>query len=171
MATGIDKYLNNIKNKILDNQNLCKLLYYNQRNPLSQPNLDDTSILYKDKLNQKLYFTPYTEDADSESKSTLNVVVTEFKLDQKSKYFKELKIEFIIMIHHDLWTLDDGSGDIILRPNAIWDEINRTFYDNSSGIGRDIFDYSGLVRSRNGQYSGYKYCMDTKDIPLLMAVN
>jgi hypothetical protein len=93
--------------------------------------------------------------------------VTEFGLDAKSKYFKDVKIEFIIMIHHDLWMLSDGSGEIALRPNAIWNEINRTFSEHRSGLGKDIFEYSGLVRSRNGYYSGYRYCMTTKDIPLL----
>ena len=167
MATGIDKYLNSIKTKILANQNLCKYLYYNQRNPLSQSDLGATSIICTDKLNQKLFFTPYTEDSDSDAKSTLNVVVTEFELDQRSKYFKDVKIEFIIMVHHDLWMLDDGSGDILLRPNAIWNEINRTFYDHRSAMGKDLFKYSGLIRARNGYYSGYRYCMETKDIPLL----
>ena len=171
MATGIDKYLNSIKDKILGNQNLCKLLYIDKRNPLAESDLVDTSVIYTDRNNQKLFFTPYAEDVDSNMKSTLNVVVTEFKLDPKSKYFKDVKIEFIVMIHHDLWILDDGTGEICLRPNAIWNELNRTFYDHRSGIGKDEFDHSGLIRSRNGYYSGYRYCMETKDLPLLGGIN
>lgn len=168
MANGIDRYLNNIKTDILANQNLCKYLYYNKRNPLAEADLSDTSVIYTNKLNQKLFFTPYVEDSDSQAKSTLNVTVYDFKLDQKSKYFKDVKIEFIIMVHHDIWMLNDGTDDILLRPNAIWSEINNTFVNHRTAIGKNIFDYSGLVRSRTGNYSGYRYCMTTQDIPLLL---
>lgn len=167
MASGIDRYLNEIKTQLLNNDTLCKFLYYDNRNPLASPDLLDNSIILTDKLNQKLFFTPYSEDTDLKAKSTINIVVDEFKLDSKTKYYKDLKIEFIIMVHHDIWLLDDGSGEIKLRPNAIWYEINNMFDKSRTGIGTDTFEHSNLIRSKSGYYSGYRYCLKTKDIPLL----
>lgn len=167
MANGMDNYLNAIKTYLLSNDDLCKLLYYDNRNPLSSEDLDDNSVLFTNKLNQRLMFTPYVENVDGNVSSTLNVVINEFKLDAKTKYYKEIKIEFIIMVHHDIWLLDDGSGDIKLRPNAIWNEINDMFATHKTAMGVDEFEHSNLIRSKNSCYSGYRYCIKTKDIPLL----
>jgi hypothetical protein len=171
VSTGIDKYLNDIKVKILANNDLCRLLYYNDDNPLSMPNLPDTSILYRDKLNQKLFFTPFVDDSDSEAKSTLNVVVNNFKLDPATKYFKDISIDFIVMIHNNLWILDDGSGEIKLRANAIWKEINNTFFDHRTAMGKNLFDYCKMVRTKDGLYSGYVFCSTATDLPLLQSAN
>ncbi len=72
MAIGIDKYLNDIKTKILDNSNLCKLLYFDHENPLSESDISDTNILYTDTSNQRLFFTPFTIDSSDIIKSTLS---------------------------------------------------------------------------------------------------
>ena len=167
MSTGIDKYLNDIKDKILTNSNLCKLLYHNTDNPLAEVAVATPTLLYTDKENQKLFFTPFTDDSDSEAKTTLHVVVSEFKLDQPSKYFKDLSIDFIVMIHNSLWLLDDGSGEIKLRANAIWKELNDTFFDHRSAIGKNLFDYSKIVRTKDNLYNGYVFCSRATDIPLL----
>jgi hypothetical protein len=167
MAIGIDRYLNDIKDKVLANQSLCKLLYFNNENPLAESDIADTSILYTDKLNQKLFFTPFTDDRDSEAKSTLHIVISDFKLDTTSKYFKDISIDFIVMIHNDLWILDDGSGEIKLRSNAIWKELNDTFFEHRSAMGKNLFEYSKMVRTKDNQYNGYVFCSTTTDIPLL----
>ena len=167
MAIGIDRYLNDIKDKVLANQSLCKLLYFNNENPLAESDIADTSILYTDKLNQKLFFIPFTDDRDSEAKSTLHIVISDFKLDTTSKYFKDISIDFIVMIHNDLWILDDGSGEIKLRSNAIWKELNDTFFEHRSAMGKNLFEYSKMVRTKDNQYNGYVFCSTTTDIPLL----
>ena len=167
MSTGIDRYLNDIKIKILANSNLCRLLYYNSDNPLAEADLPDTSILYSDKLNQKLFFTPFIDDSDSEAKSTLNVVINNFKLDSATKYFKDISIDFIVMIHNDLWILDDGSGEIKLRANAIWKELNETFFEHRTAMGKNLFEYSKMVRTKDNLYSGYIFCSTATDLPLL----
>jgi hypothetical protein len=165
---GMDKYLTYIYNRIIQNQNLCKLLYYDTDLPLSEPDIEDCTLLYKNKTNQRLYFTPYTDDVSSDGKSTLNITIGNFQLDKKSTYFKNFDIEFIIMVNHHLWHIMDGGVDEIrLRPNAIFNELIATFHESKSGIGNDMFAYASIVRNRVGTSSGYKLCYNTKDFPLL----
>jgi hypothetical protein len=46
---SIDKYLNDILAKIYLNQNLCKYLYYDVKNPLAEPEITDTTIIKTNK--------------------------------------------------------------------------------------------------------------------------
>lgn len=164
---GIDKYLNSIYEKIILNDNLCKLLYYKYDNPLIESNLADNRILYTDKQNQRLFFTPYMDDEHSEARSTLNIVITDFSLDMSAKHFKDFSIEIICMVHHDLYMLNDGSDYIMLRTNAIFRELLETFNNNRTAVGKDLFEYGTLVRSRSNNASGFKICFKSSELPLV----
>jgi len=164
---AIDKYINKIHAKILANQNLCKLLKYNYDDPLAEPDLTDTSIIYTDKQDQRLFYTPYSDEIQSKTKSTLNVVVPIFEIDRDSKYFKNFTIDFVMMFSHEIWMIDDNSGLIKQRASAVLYELVNTFMDHRSAIGKDIFELATMVRTPNGRVSGYKLCLGAKDLPSL----
>jgi len=167
MATGMNAYLTTIRDKIYTNSNLCKLLYYDDENPLSQATIVDTSILYKDKLNQRLFFTPFTPEAQNIYKSTIHVILNDFELDKRSNFFKRFNIDFIITVNNSIWELDDGSTDIILRTNMIIDELIATFdAERNIGMGKNLFDSSRIFRP-NEYYTGYRYCLQGFDLPCL----
>jgi hypothetical protein len=166
-AVGIDKYLNSIYEKIVANDDLCRLLYYDYDNPFIEPILADNKILYTDRQNQRLFFTPYMDDQNSNARTTLNIVITDFKLDNSARHFKDFDIEIVCMINHNVYMLNDGTGEIRLRSNAIFNEILKTFNNNRTAVGKDIFSYGTLVRSRNNNASGFKICFNTKELPLI----
>ena len=167
MATGIDKYLNDILAKIYANQNLCKYLYYDVRNPLAQSTISDTSILKTNKQNQKIFVTPFTVDTTDRTKTTLTIMVDKFTIDEKNNYYEDMSIDFIIACNVRLWELDDNSGEVKLRVNGIWEELNNTFKRESTvGLGKNHFDY-GKIQKFNDYFWGYIYCLKAKDFPFV----
>jgi hypothetical protein len=75
-------------------------------------------------------------------------------------------LDFIIACNVRLWGLDDGSNEIRLRVNGIWDELNNTFKRQSTvGIGKNNFKY-GRIQKWNDNFWGYSYCLEAKDFPL-----
>lgn len=171
MSIAIDNYLNRIKDEILANQNLCKYLLLDYDNPLAESDITDTSILYTDKDNQRLFFVPFTLDSSDVQKTTLTVVVNNFDLDNNTKYYKTITLDFIIACHRLLWVLDDNTGQIKLRVNGIWNEIEKTFNNKSNivGLGRTVFDYAKIVQF-NESFWGYRYCLTIKDFPALKSL-
>jgi len=170
-SIAVDRYLNNIKTKLLSNQSICKYLYYDLDNPLAEADISDTSILITDKDNQKIFFTPFTLDSTDSQKTTLTIMVDNFDLDNRTNYYKKMDITFLVMCHKKLWELNDGSNEIKLRVNGIWHELNGIFNNKSNivGLGRAIFDYSKIVQF-NDYFWGYRYCLSVKDFPDLQSL-
>ena len=166
MASNIDRYLNYLKNTVLSNQNLCKYLYYNDKNPLSQPDIVDTNAsLYLDKRNQKLFVTPFTFDVTDQTKTTLTIMIDNFRIDNKSNYYEDINVYFIIACNVRLWELDDGSGEVKLRVNGVWDELNRTFKRQYGvGLGKNHFQ-NGRIQKFNDYFWGYTWCLSATDFP------
>jgi hypothetical protein len=166
MAEGIDKYLNDILTKIYANQNLCKYLFYDVRNPLAQATIANTKVLKDDKDNQKIFITPFTVDVTDKTKTTLTIMINDFQLDSDTKYYEDMTVEFIIACNVRLWELDDGSNEVKLRVNGIWDELSKTFKRKATvGIGKNNFK-SGRLQKFNDYFWGYSYCLEAKDFPL-----
>jgi hypothetical protein len=166
MAEGINKYINTIMNRIYDNQNICKLLYYNQSNPLSQPDISDTSILYTDKNNKKLFATPFSIHPDEKQKCSLTLILNKLSLDQNTKYLRNVEIAFIICCHNKLWELNDNSGEIKLRPAEIMNELDLLFNRKSTTtLGRNHFNDANVLHF-NENYSGYRVCYKGLDLAL-----
>lgn len=166
MAVGIDKYINDILSKIYANQNLCKYLYYDTRNPLAQPDIVDTKILKTNKENQRIFITPFTIDVTDITKTTLTIMIDNFHIDEQNNYYDDISVDFIIACNVRIWELDDGSGEVKLRVNGIWDELNHTFKRKSTvGIGKNNFK-KGKIQRFNDCFWGYLYSLEAKDFPL-----
>src|SRR5665648_1134780 len=100
--------------KLTSNQNLCKLLYYNSYDPLSEVDINDTFSLVFDKIHP----FPFTPNIDGIATSQINVLFDDFQLGKDNPAFKNNRLTFIIMCHSDLWRMDS-----MLRPFAIMKEI------------------------------------------------
>ena len=122
----LDQNINDIFDKIYANQNLCKLLFYNVDDPLSESNITTTKVLYTDKENQKLFPYFFTPDLTSEQKTTLHICFKDFRLSDNIM-FKPARVDFYIVCHEYLWELDTGDNEIHLRPFAILNELDKTF--------------------------------------------
>jgi hypothetical protein len=163
-ATGLDKYYNDILTKIYANQNLCKYLYYDVANPLAQPNITNTSVLKTNKTNQRIFVTPFSFDTTDKVKSTLHVMINDFEIDRTNYYFEDMSIDFIICVNVRIWELNDGTGEIKIRANGIWEELNNTFgKQRTVGVGKNVFKY-GKIQKFNDFFWGYIYCLSGKDM-------
>lgn len=132
---------------LISSQNLCKYLYYNEDDPLSQPTIDDISIL----LFNNLYITPVVPTITDVAKSLITIVLDDFRLE--NIVLKNSKIVFNVLIHLDLWTMS-GTGK--LRPYSIMSEIDKLFNNqNLLGIGNLEFVNAKWIAA-NEKWHGYQ---------------
>lgn len=165
-TNALDKYLNDVLAKIYTNQNLCKLLYYDVTNPLSQADIADTTILKTDLENKRILTTPFTVDVSNTQKSTLTININESDV-YKETYYKNIKIDFIILSHLHLWELDAATtSQTSLRPNLIVHELASLFLrENTIGIGKNHYAYLKKYQP-SAWFAGYVYCLSGLDFAL-----
>jgi len=159
----LDLNIQTIFDKIYNNQNLCKLLFYDDDNPSVMPDIVSPSILYTNIEKQKLFPYGFTPDLTDEYKSTLSVVFSDFRTGRDNILFKPGKVSFIICVHTYLWQLNLGDSKIHLRPNAILHELDKTFnWQRTLGLGKNIMDYAKPIQF-NKNFHGYVYCINWVD--------
>ena len=134
---------------LLSSQNLCKYLYYDIAEPLTQPDFDDTSILLFDRIHP----TPIVPTVTDSAKSFITIVQDEFSLARTNTAFKISKIVFNVLCHIDLWMMP-GTGKI--RPYTILNEIDKLFNEQRVlGIGKLQFS-NGRWIVVNDKWQGYQ---------------
>ena len=149
----LNEDINKVLDKLVSNQNLCKLLYYNDSNPLSQTSLTDPpSLLYSLIFPYPTAIETFKDsDGNPVASSIINVLFDNFKLGTKNHKFKSGDLTFIILSHISLWRLSDST----LRPFCLLNEIDEMFSEQRViGIGKGEFERCGLIWQDN--YSGYK---------------
>jgi hypothetical protein len=150
----LDDNINDVFEKIYNNQNLCKLLYYDDDNPYIQPDILNTKVLHTDKNKQKLFPYFFTPDVSDDFKTTLHICFKDFKL-SNNIMFKPAKVDFCIVCHEFLWELNLNDNKIHLRPFAILQEIDKTF-NRQRTLGLGINNFSGLHPIYyNDKFSGF----------------
>lgn len=158
MATtvNLNDYMNTVLNKILGNQNLCKYLYYDSDEPLSESDIADTSILSdKNNTDRRIYTIPFNPDTHSSQRTTIHILIGESD-STNSTFYKNISIKFIILSYNELWELYDAGGAVILRPNAIIDELH-TLFNREKSIGLGNTNFSSIKPIYMNEYvSGYE---------------
>lgn len=130
---NVEKDLGIIIDKILQNDRLQKLLYWNHKDALTRRKLTDDekfSLIGKQiKLVPKIYIDP-------EMLVYIIIGVDDFTPNDSNPEFRDNIIHFDIVCHFDQWLLDDMQ----LRPYKIAAELDSMF-DNSklTGIGNIRF--------------------------------
>ena len=125
---SVDKDLSLITSWMLKNKNLCKMLYYTDRNALDRPNLTEEqkySLMNKQiKIIPKIY-------VDSSVLAYIIISMDNFTPTENPQ-FRDNIITFDIICHFDQWHLQDFQ----LRPYRIAAELDSMF-DNEhlTGIG------------------------------------
>jgi len=115
----------------LNCQNLCKLLYYNNSDPLSQTNLDLPAL---DLLLDKIFPYPFDVSLEPEDCTQLRVYYPSGDLD--GEVIEMNAILFDIIISNNLYLIN-SSGISQIRPYEILKEIINIFYKQSySTLGR-----------------------------------
>lgn len=131
---SVDKDLSQIVNKCLQNDRLCKLLYYTQKDCLSAPNLSMQQKLSL--LDRQIRITPYLPISEK-CPNYIVIKITDFTPNVTNPQFRDCSINFQILCHPDHWNL----GDFALRPYKIAGELDSMFDgERMTGIGMIQFN-------------------------------
>ena len=120
-----------IANKIMQNQNICRLLKYQTKNPFDknadQPDVDGVDLIHK-----QILIVPKVFDDSTEKMSYIISVFDDFVVNQINPDFKVSTVRFDIACPYDEWILNERS----LRPYLIMEEIDKMFNQSKlKGIG------------------------------------
>lgn len=130
---SIDKNLALIVNKMLENQRLCKLLYYTQRDCLKAENLTPKEKLSL--IDNQIKITPYLP-INSDCPIYIVITFNRFLPNYKNPEFRDFNIKIDIICHPDHWHL----GNFALRPYKIAGEIDAMLNKTKlTGIGEVEF--------------------------------
>lgn len=120
----------NIANKLMQNQNICRLLKYQVRDPFDTekyPNIDGLDL-----LNKQIIIVPKIWDDSTEKTSYIVALFNSFVTNTFNKDYKLDTIAFDIACPYDEWVLNGHS----LRPYLLMQEIDNMFNGaEMAGIG------------------------------------
>ena len=124
-----DKDLALIVNKLLNNQRLCKMLYYTQKDCLDAPDLTMEQKLTM--INKQIKIVPKI-DIDKDCPNYIIVTLDNFSPNVNNPEFRDCTINFDILCHPDHWNL----GNFQLRPHKLAGEIDAMLNNQKlTGIG------------------------------------
>ena len=106
--------LKNVTMRLLSDQELCKLLYYNDYNPLSHSDFPTTSFL----LNDRIRFVP-TIKAEEDSKCSIVMVIAGGELSAQNQDYRDIYLHLFVYTPYSEWII---AGDE-LRPFLLMSRI------------------------------------------------
>ena len=147
-----------LADKIMEDQDLCKLIYYPHSRPLDQPDVNGYNTILDKRL---LLFTPKIPLADQETQDDGTYVMirpTRLRPTKGGHYIISLLI-FDIYCQKDIRTIyyKDDNGNTVKGDRAllIMDKIEDIINSVDIGIGKDNLDGVEEIANRNVTFSGY----------------
>ena len=134
---SVDKDMNLIVNRILENERLCKMLYYSSADALKRRELTEEEKLSMFGKNIKI--VPKLT-VDNEVLQYLCIGFSNLITNPTNPEFRDHTIEFDIVCHFDQWTL----GDFALRPYKIAAELD-TMFDKKKFAGIGLLEFVGAT--------------------------
>jgi len=118
-----------IAERLLANQNLCKLLYYTDKDPLAQPEIQDV----KAKLLHKLILMIPLAGSKENAQSLIGMRVRAGILNANNEEYRDFLLEIEVLTPLTQWIMKSES----LRPFLIMGEIQKSLKGKSvHGIGK-----------------------------------
>lgn len=111
--------------EVLKNQNLLKLIEYNDRNPLSGDDIVNRGAL----VMNKIIPAPFTGVVPKEQQTNLRIFFPDGRLQNRAVL--DSTVVFQIVVHNNLWTISNKNRDRVLRPYEIMSELVKVFEDKS----------------------------------------
>lgn len=123
-----------IAKRLLQNQNLCKLLVNGDAEPLAREVKDPLSL-----LNKNIKVVPKIDEKEFDHESKLALVFPRGNINDKNEEFKDIAFDILVYSTLDTWIINDEN----LRPFMIMSEIEKSLKDKRvNGIGKIL--YSGF---------------------------
>lgn len=120
----------NIANKLMQDQELCRLLKYQVRDPFDEKKYENVDGVLL--LNKQIMITPKIWDESTEKTSYVVALFSNFVANMRNADYKIDTITFDIACPYDEWVLSGQS----LRPYLIMERIDQMFNGAQlSGIG------------------------------------
>jgi len=121
-----------IMNELINDQELIKLLYYNEDNPYDKP---DLSLPATNLIRNKIFPFPFNPRIQTEASCQLRVFYASGYFTNDETYSPS-RLIFEIVVHKDLWLINDGTKSLI-RPYEILNRLQIIFHKRSIGtLGR-----------------------------------
>ena len=144
---GVEKDMSIITEKILSNERLKKLLYYETPDALERPRLTSEETIGL--VNSHIKIVPKLK-VDSTNKAYVIITFDDFITNYNKPEFRDNTIGFHILCHYDSWLLKDFQ----LRPYRIAAEIDQMFNEKHlTGIGKLNFSGAKCV-STSDEFAG-----------------
>ncbi|TPG68903.1 hypothetical protein EEL31_10420 [Brevibacillus laterosporus] len=141
--------LESIIKEVTTNQQLCKLIYYTQVNPLDQPDIKKTSSLIMKNI------FPYPFDLETTEKDCVQLRVSYPEVEIQNRTIENTSVLFEIALSKNLWSIAKND-ETSLRPFEIMSELVNHFRENSKGkVGILIFSRARFVKY-NSKFNGYE---------------
>lgn len=115
-----------VLNEILNNQKICKYLYYANSNPLSQPDIADTKTL----MFKQLFPFPFNPNVTNEEGIQIRVYYPKGKFDTY-ELITNAYLCFDIIIPNALYLVKDENGQSKVRPYEIMKQLINHFSKKS----------------------------------------
>lgn len=120
-----------IINRLMSNQNLMKLLYYTDKDPLAQPDLTEEQ-LDKEILEKLVKVVPRVGPKE-DAKSMLGMRIVRGTQNSENMEFRDIMIQIEVFVPMTQWLIKNSN----LRPFCIMGEILKTINNkNINGLGR-----------------------------------
>ena len=111
----------NMANKLMQNQNVCRLLKYQVRDPFNEDKYENVDGILL--LNKQIMITPKIWDESTEKTSYIVALFDTFVANAVNPDFKLDFISFDIACPYDEWVLSGNS----LRPYLLMEELDKMF--------------------------------------------
>lgn len=138
---SLEKDFSIIIEKLLKNDNLKKMLYYQDKNCLSLPNLSNEQTLGL--INKNITLIPKLK-VNPESAAYIYLEADTFLENKTNPEFRDNFINFGIICHYDYWVLNDFQ----IRPFKIAGEID-------SSLNNERLTGFGKLKFVNASYDSY----------------
>ena len=130
-CADIGENLQKIMKRLLANQNLLKLLYYTNKDPLMGADLTDEQI--QDEVFEQLIKIIPRVGPKETSHSIVTIRVTRARQDSQNNEFKDVSINIEVFVPLTQWIIKD----VQLRPFAILGEIQKSLNGKTiNGLGK-----------------------------------
>ena len=137
-----------VVNRLIDNQTICRLLKYQNSNPLDE-DLEDVDGLSL--LNKQLIIVPKIPENNDVECSYIIVVFDKYVENPSNPDYKLCTLRFEIVCPYEEWLINENS----LRPYLIMQEIDSIFNQAElSGIGKLRFSHC-VPLTLSPQMGGY----------------
>ena len=134
--------------KLIDNQKVCKLLKYQDSDPLNKPDIEGSNLLHK-----QIIIVPKIPEDGIEC-SFIIVVFDQYTINPNNPDFKLCRVRFDVVCPFSEWIVNTNS----LRPYLLMEEIDKMFNQAKlSGLGNLQFTHSTplVLSPQMGGYSMY----------------